>query len=280
MKTWPETTTAPAQEHSSSMSSPNSPTIIGVKKPLEDFQGSVLSEGHTQGYRMEGAPTTPCVGCMVGLQGCCLGSLWGLWGSQQDKTGPSALFKQHRRVWAEFPLQQTHREAEGWRRMTSSTWHLFSIPPQTLWKHSVASTSLQFHTVPLVFCLYQWSLLCFMHKIPPTKVKWKHCPSTRPCRKTSSSHFCSYPRGLPKFPSWDHQTQDTRTKAPKGSFLYQGEGEIYCLSASRNLLLPPAFGLLPTSLISNSLKSIFWHATPSMFPPQKNQMQKNLLFWA
>lgn len=26
------------------------------------------------------------------------------------------------------------------------------------------STSLQFHTVPLVFCLYQWSLLCFRHQ--------------------------------------------------------------------------------------------------------------------
>lgn len=144
------------------------------------------------------------------------------------------------------------------------------------------STSLQFHTVPLVFCLYQWSLLCFMHqKNPPTKVKWKHCPSTRPCRNTTASYFCSYPWGLPKSPSWDHQTPDTRAKAPKGSFHYLGEGKIYCLSASRNLLLPPAFGLLPTSLISNSLKeSILTCNTTPCSPHKKIRCKKNLLFWA
>lgn len=111
----------------------------------------------------------------------------------------------------------------------------------------------------------------------PHLQKWSEntAPSTRPCSNTTASYFCSYPWGLPKFPPWDHQTQDTQAKAPKGSFHYLGEGEIYCLSASRNLLLPPAFGLLPTSLISNSLKENILTHTPNHVPPTKkknNQM--------
>lgn len=105
-----------------------------------------------------------------------------------SKAGPSALFKQDRRVWAEFTLQQTHWEAVGWRRRRtiSSTWYLFSIPPQNSWKHRVASTSLQFHAALLVFRLYQWSLLHVTQKKPNYKSEVK----TLPKYKALPKHNC------------------------------------------------------------------------------------------
>lgn len=152
---------------------------------------------------------------------------------------------------------------------------ILNCPSEFMEKHSCFNKSSisQFHSYSA--CISA-AFYASCTKNPPTKVNWKQCLSTRPCRNTTASYFCSYPWRLPKFPSWDHQTQDTQAKAPKGSFHYLGE--IYCLSASRNLLLPPAFGLLPTSLICNSLKEYILTCNTIPCSPHKKSDAKKLTF--
>lgn len=84
----------------------------GLKNPSKTFRAQSCHKGTHVATGWGELPPPHVLGAWwvskAAVWACC----WGLRGSQQSKAGPSALFKQHRRAWAEFTLQQTHWAGE------------------------------------------------------------------------------------------------------------------------------------------------------------------------
>lgn len=144
---------------------------------------------------------------------CC----WGLRGSQQSKAGPSALFKQHRRAWAEFTLQQTHWVGEG-EEQSPVVFGIYSQFPLRI--HGNTQLPLQ----ACNFTQFPSNSTCISGAFYTSRrknhlQKWSENTAqvkTRPCRNTTASYFCSYPWGLKNSHPETTKLKTREPKLPKG----------------------------------------------------------------